>query len=210
MGPLTRRRLLTFALALFGAGALAYPSLSADRVPTGADAVETGALKLVVEAASDDDTVGGDEVTETDRLFEIPVEDGEEVTLAYTHSVEKTPVEDVYVVDGTELRAERMVFHSFGAGLPTENVERTEDGYVVEGEGTYETLHVVPGSIAGHELLVGDDRYDLVAAADGGVVLFLTERDGEGRANAGSKPTATAAASSVRPATTVGGGSREV
>ncbi len=111
-----------------------------------------------------------------ERLLEVPVDQGTEVTLAYTHSVQKTPVEDVYVVDGTELRADRSVFHSFGAGLPTENVTRTDEGYVVSGSGSHEELFVVPGTIAGHELVVGGDRYDLVETADGGVVLTLAER----------------------------------
>ena len=138
-------------LALFGASAVTISATTADRTLVVADA------------------------TSGERLLEIPVDDGEEVTLAYTHSVERTPVEDVYAVDGDELRAVKSVFHSFGAGLPT-NVTRTEEGYVAEGRDSHEELFVVPGEIAGHELVVGDDRYDLVAVADGGVVLSLTDR----------------------------------
>ncbi|WP_425607693.1 DUF1850 domain-containing protein [Natrononativus amylolyticus] len=147
----TRRRLLASALALCGATAVTAVSATADRT-------------LVVADAESEE-----------RLLEIPVDDDDEVTLAYTHSVERTPVEDVYAVDGNELRAVKSVFHSFGAGLPT-NVTRTDEGYVAEGSGSHDELFVVPGEIAGHELVVGDDRYDLVAVADGSVVLFLTDR----------------------------------
>ncbi|MFU8867720.1 DUF1850 domain-containing protein [Natronococcus sp.] len=130
---------------------------------------------MTISAATAGRTLVVADAATEERLLEIPVDDGEEVTLAYTHSVERTPVEDVYAVDGDELRAVKSVFHSFGAGLPTD-VTRTDEGYVAEGSGRHDELYVVPGSIAGHELVVGDDRYDLVAVADGGVVLFLTDR----------------------------------
>jgi hypothetical protein len=148
----TRRRLLVSALVVAGATTVA------------ASSVRSETTLVVADADS------------RERLLEIPVDQGAEVTLAYTHSVQKTPVEDVYVVDGAELRADRSVFHSFGAGLPTENVTRTDEGYVVSGSESHDELFVVPGTVAGHELVVGDDRYDLVEAADGGVVLFLAER----------------------------------
>jgi hypothetical protein len=135
-----------------------------------------GATAVVVPSAAADNTLVVTDAETDERLFEIAVDQGDEVTLAYTHSVQKTPVKDVYVVDGSELRAERSEFRSFGAGLPTEDVERTDEGYVVEGSGSYDELFVVPGEIAGHELVVGDQRYDLVGSADGPVVLFLTER----------------------------------
>ena len=149
---MTRRRLVASALAVFGATALASSTSVADST-------------LVVADASSGD-----------RLIELAVDSGDEVTIAYVHSVQRTPVEDVYVVDGTELRADRSVFHSFGAGLPTEDVERTDEGYVVAGSGSYDELAVAPGEIAGHELVVDDERYDLVATAEGRVVLFVEER----------------------------------
>lgn len=112
-----------------------------------------------------------------ERLLEIPVDDGDEVTLAYTHSVEKTPVQDIYVVDGTTIRMDRMVFHSHGAGLPSdEPIERTDDGFVVYSDDTYDELGVVPAPVAGHELVVDDKRYDLVARSDGWVTISLTDR----------------------------------
>lgn len=111
-----------------------------------------------------------------DRVFEFAVTEGDEVAIAYTHSVQKTPVRDIYVVEDQWLRADRSVFHSFGAGLPTENIDRTEDGYVVEGSERYNELRVVPGPVAGHELIVNEQRYDLVDAADGQLVLFVTNR----------------------------------
>ncbi|WP_247003457.1 DUF1850 domain-containing protein [Halosolutus gelatinilyticus] len=154
MSRLSRRQIAVVVLALLVAtAAAAVATASANRTLVVADA-ETG-----------------------DRVLERPVEDGTEVTLSYTHSVEKTPIEDVYVVDGTTLRMDRMVFRSHGAGLPTDAAyERTDEGFVLPLNDSYETVRVVPGSIAGHELVVGDNRYDLVAHSDGSVVIFVTER----------------------------------
>ncbi|MFC4439854.1 MULTISPECIES: DUF1850 domain-containing protein [Natrialbaceae] len=134
-----------------------------------------GASTVALSSVAADRTLVVDAADSEERLLEIPVDDGDEVALEYMHSVERTPVEDVYVVDWPELRAERMVFHSHGAGLPTKNVERTDEGFVVEGTGTYEKLRVSPGSIAGHELVVNGERYDLVDRTDGNVVLSLID-----------------------------------
>ena len=119
-----------------------------------------------------------------ETLLEAPVEDGDTVTLAYTHSVEKTPVEDVYVVDGTTLRMTEMRFRSHGAGLPSdESVERDGEWFVVDRNDRYETVRVAPGAIAGHELVLESDqhgdeqddgkRYDLVEHSDGQVTLTV-------------------------------------
>lgn len=136
------------------------------------------ATGFVATAATADRTLVVADADSGERLLERPVDDGTEVTLSYTHSVEKTPVHDVYVVDGTEIRMDRMVFSSYGAGLPaTEPIERTEDGFVVSVDRSYEELYVSPGSIAGHELVIEGDRYDLVALSDGkSVVLYVTDR----------------------------------
>jgi len=118
--------------------------------------------------------------TETgDRLLVLRVSEGTTVALNYTHSVEKTPVLDVYEVNGTELEMVRMEFQSYGAGLPArEAVTITEnDTFVFDPDRSYERLRVKPGEIAGHELLVGDRTYDLVDLSDGRSVTFrLTNR----------------------------------
>ncbi|WP_222915612.1 DUF1850 domain-containing protein [Natrinema sp. SYSU A 869] len=131
----------------------------------------------VVASTSGGQTLVVADADSGERLLEVPVDDGDEVTLAYTHSVEKTPVEDVYVVDGAELRMDRMVFHSHGAGLPAaEPMERTDEGLVVTRNDTYEAVPVVPGSIAGHELVINGERYDLVERSDGPVAISVDDR----------------------------------
>ncbi|OVE83664.1 DUF1850 domain-containing protein [Natronolimnobius baerhuensis] len=135
-----------------------------------------GATAAVVAPTAAGQTLVVSDAETGENLLEIPVEDGDEVTLAYTHSVEKTPIEDVYVIEETTLQMDRMVFRSHGAGLPSdEAIEQTDEGYVVSSDERYEDLGVVPGEIAGHELVVGDDRYDLVERSDGPVVLSVTD-----------------------------------
>ncbi|MDS0282510.1 DUF1850 domain-containing protein [Haloarcula onubensis] len=106
--------------------------------------------------------------TETGETYlRTPVENGTTVTLAYTHSVEKTPVRDVYTVDGNRLVATRMAFESYGWGLPSRaNVSREGGQFVYDPPGEYRRLTVAPGDVAGHRLRVGNRSYDLVELTD--------------------------------------------
>ena len=140
-------------------------------------AAENGSTSATTSAEANRTLVVADAET-NESLLDVPVTDGDELTLAYTHSVEKTDVEDVYEIDGTELQMDRTVFSSYGAGLPSEAaVNRTDDGFVVSVDRSYDRVYVAPGSIAGHVLHVGGECYDLVDRSDGStVVLFVEER----------------------------------
>lgn len=112
-----------------------------------------------------------------DRLLAVPVEEGSTVTLAYTHSVELTPVRDVYTVRDGRLEMTRMEFESYGWGLPAGADVRTVNGtFVFDPEGSYATLFVAPGERAGHELRVDGRRYDLVGLSGGDTVRLTVER----------------------------------
>lgn len=115
-----------------------------------------------------------------EELFTVPVENNTTVTLAYTHSVEKTPVRDIYAVRDGELVMTRMEYHSFGAGLPsTVDVERADDGsYVYRPPNRRtDTLVVATGYVADHELVVDGKRYALAERADGGSVrIYVRDR----------------------------------
>ncbi|WP_433629021.1 DUF1850 domain-containing protein [Halomicrococcus sp. NG-SE-24] len=115
-----------------------------------------------------------------ESILVVPVSEGTKLTLAYTHSVEKTPVRDVYTVNNRRLEMTAMKFQSFGAGLPSRAaVTREGDWFIFDPSGSYRRLPVVPGSVAGHELVVGDERYDLVALSGGEPVeLFVAWRCG--------------------------------
>ncbi len=91
------------------------------------------------------------------------VDDGSEIIVEYTHSVEQTLVRDIYVVDNGTLRMTRMEFSSFGAGLPAQAQVTVENGrYVYEPpEQRYEVLRLSTGPIADHDLIVDGTRYDI-------------------------------------------------
>ena len=113
-----------------------------------------------------------------ERLLTVPVEEGTEVTLAYTHSVEKTPVEDRYVVTGTDLDNTLMRFQSYGWGLPaSENVTMREGWFVFDPDRTYDSIVVTPGKIAGHELRIDGRSYDLVELSSANAVRLTVERE---------------------------------
>jgi hypothetical protein len=153
-----QRRLLALA-AVVGVVLLAVSAAAATTLPAG--------QTLVVERADS----GGE-------LLRVPVEENTTVALEYTHSVEKTRVLDAYAVRDGELVMTRMEFQSYGWGLPAQvNVSRENGSFVFDPEGSYEELYVKPGRIAGHELHVGAETYDLVALSDAeSVRIYITEQ----------------------------------
>jgi hypothetical protein len=111
-----------------------------------------------------------------DPLFSVPVDDGDRVVLAYDHSVEKTPVRDVYAVRGTSLDNVEMRFQSYGWGLPArENVTLEEGWFVFDPDREYEEIVVQPHPAASHRLVAGGVTYDLVERGDGGAVRLAVE-----------------------------------
>jgi hypothetical protein len=130
--------------------------------------IATGAATQSVLVVDDE---GGD------ALLVTPVEEGTEITVEYTHSVEKTLVSDVYAVDDGRLLMTRMEFSSYGAGLPSSVPVTEVDGRYVyyPPERHYDPLRVTTGYVADHDLVVGEQRYELVDIADGGTVELSVE-----------------------------------
>ncbi|WP_117593887.1 DUF1850 domain-containing protein [Haloprofundus halophilus] len=112
-----------------------------------------------------------------ERLLTAPVENDTTVTLAYNHSVEGSPVRDVYAVRGDELVMTRMEFASYGWGFPAQaNVTRENGTFVHRPDDVRLTeLYVSPGDVAGHRLRVGDETYDLVSRSNGDTVRIHVE-----------------------------------
>lgn len=102
-----------------------------------------------------------------EHLVVTPVHDGSNVSLVYTHSVQKSPVRDEYEVRGDRLVNTRMVFESYGWGLPSRSDVREVNGtFVFEPDWSGEALNVKPGRVADHELVVDGRHYDLVNVSD--------------------------------------------
>jgi hypothetical protein len=146
--------------------ALLVATAVAVAVTAAAAALPAGSALVVEDASSGD------------QLLATSVSDGTPVVLTYNHSVEKTPVHDVYVVRNDSLVMTRMEFQSYGWGLPARaNVTRTNGTFSFDPGGSYEELYVKPGRTADHRLRVGNRSYDLVELSDAeGVRLHLTDR----------------------------------
>ena len=113
------------------------------------------------------------DATSGDRLLAVPVENGSTITVAYTHSVERTPVRDVYTVDGQRLVMTRMEFSSYGYGLPARaEVEQVDGQFVTYPDWSGANLTVKPGHIAGHKLVVDGRTYDLVRLSNAETVTI--------------------------------------
>jgi hypothetical protein len=152
-----------------------------------------GAVVLVVGAASvaPADRVLVAEDTETgERYLTVPVDDETIVAVEYTHSVEKTRVYDEYTVHGDRLEMTSMEFESYGWGLPSDaNVTRENGTFVYDPPGNYSSVTVTPGAVAGHNLHVGSNTYNLVARTDeNSVDLYVTRRTALAAATATRTP----------------------
>ncbi|WP_347877778.1 DUF1850 domain-containing protein [Halobacterium sp. R2-5] len=138
------------------------------------------ALAGVAAGVSTGQVLVVEDVDTGERYVTEPVETGSTVELRYMHSVEKTPVNDVYRVDGGTLANTRMEFESYGWGLPSRvNVTNVNGTFVYDPPEpimTLESLSVSPGRIANHTLIVDDRRIDLVSKTNASDVRIHVER----------------------------------
>ena len=64
----------------------------------------------------------------------IPVENLDEFEITFTHSVNKTPVTDIYQIREGDIYLTGNIYYSFGAGVPTEIYEGQTLSYGENGE----------------------------------------------------------------------------
>ena len=137
------------------------------------------ALVAVAAAAPTGSVLVVGDLDSGERYITQPVGDGTIVGLEYMHSVEKTRVYDEYRVRGDRLVNTRMEFESYGWGLPSRvNVTNVNGTLVYDPPGnitTLDSLSVSPGRIAGHQLTIGNQSYDLVAATNASDVRIHIE-----------------------------------
>ncbi len=93
--------------------------------------------------------------------------------LEYTHSVERTPVTEVYQADAQGLHLRRMEFVSQGAGLPSTGYVREGDRFVLRTDRLLNTLTLRVSAVARPRLIIGSRILDLLdLAGDGGTVIL--------------------------------------
>ena len=96
-------------------------------------------------------------------LLRHPAHQGLEFSISYTHSVNLSPVKEIYVINGEDIVLTALEFETFGAGMPTQ-LEPSQ------------TLVHLPGGgmrIEGFDRAVGQLRYMVGHGAE--ITLILGE-----------------------------------
>lgn len=90
-----------------------------------------------------------------------PVEDGEEFSITFVHSVNNSPVTDVYQIRNGRIYVVRTIYYSFGAGVQTEleegqSLEYGRDGsMIVSGfNRPMDHLSYIVGTVSDHTLQI--------------------------------------------------------
>ncbi|MHC0551172.1 DUF1850 domain-containing protein [Salinicoccus sp. CNSTN-B1] len=95
-------------------------------------------------------------------LYSTRIDDGERFSVEYIHSVERSPVKEIFEVRGTDIYTMESHTESFGAGMPYEGeVMELEDGKFIISEINRPvhggTLRIRPSSVFPHHIMIGDD-----------------------------------------------------
>ncbi|MDR7519175.1 MAG: DUF1850 domain-containing protein [Armatimonadota bacterium] len=107
------------------------------------------------------------------RVLRLDVRRGDTIALHYQHSVERTPVVEIFRVEPDGLWFVEMRFASQGAGLPTEGYVWEGNQFVHRRPRRIGALPVRVSALAGHRLRVGRREVDLVAEfRDGSAVTI--------------------------------------
>lgn len=107
--------------------------------------------------------------TESNEVYKtFPAQDGSEFAVEFIHSVNKSPVKDVFVIRDGRIFADRTVYSAFGAGVQTEledgqTLEYDNDGnMVVSGFDTeFERVKYIVGTVSDHVLYIGGEEISL-------------------------------------------------
>ena len=108
---------------------------------------------------------------ETERIYkEFPVEDGDEFSVEFIHSVNKSPVRDIFVIRDEKIYADRTVYSAFGAGVQTEieegqTLEYDEEGnMIVSGfDIEFPKVKYIVGTVSDHVLEIRGESISLTA-----------------------------------------------
>jgi hypothetical protein len=97
-----------------------------------------------------------------------PVKDGTEFAIEFVHSVNQSPVREVFQVRGRRIFPVATVFSSFGAGMQSELGEGEE--LIRDGDGTmrivgftrsFKSLAYIVGTVSDHTLYINTERISL-------------------------------------------------
>ncbi len=97
-----------------------------------------------------------------------PVENGDTIAVEFIHSVNKSPVRDVYEIREGEIWNTQCIYYGFGAGVEEELGEGETLSYGENGEmiisnieKRMDSMVIVVGTISDHTLYLGDETISL-------------------------------------------------
>ncbi|NLV37345.1 MAG: DUF1850 domain-containing protein [Clostridiaceae bacterium] len=101
-------------------------------------------------------------------LAKYPMSEGDEFSVTFIHSVNKSPVTDVYELRGSKIFVVRTIYYSFGAGVQSEVgeeqvLEYGDDGsMIVSGfERQMDSLSYIVGTVSDHTLYINNESISL-------------------------------------------------
>lgn len=102
------------------------------------------------------------------QLLSFPVEPESRFSVTFVHSVNQTPVTDVYELRGTEIYVVETTFYNFGAGMQTEYPPGVTYTYGEDGAITATGYNILckdliycVGKVSDHILNIGGKEYSL-------------------------------------------------
>ena len=140
--------------------------------------VRTAAIILVIIAAACTLCIGlyvnaGTELVLTDKdtgkeIARYPVSDRDRFSVTFIHSVNKSPLTDIYEIRGKDIYVVETHYHGFGAGVQTEIEEGQTLSYASDGtmivsgfDKHIPDLSYFVGTVSDHILEVGDRQISL-------------------------------------------------
>lgn len=113
-------------------------------------------------------------------LLCLPLADGEQFSIRFTHSVNLSDVTDLIARDGRQLVCRSTQFWSYGAGIPdlADGIGTTfsmgEDGFVLSGiDKVQETIPILLQTVPHHRLLYRGRQLDLLERFGSGTLIEL-------------------------------------
>lgn len=97
-----------------------------------------------------------------------PLSEGDRFSVTFVHSVNQTPVTDIYEIEDGRIFVEECLYYSFGAGVqtaldPGETLTETEDGGMLIGNihENRDNVGYIVGTVSDHVLRIGDKEISL-------------------------------------------------
>ncbi len=102
-------------------------------------------------------------------LYSCPVKSGEEFSIEFIHSVNKSPVEDFYRIEKDGIHVFKTKYYGFGAGVQTElldgqilTYEDNGSSMVISGfDVKMDDLQYIVGTVSDHVLRIGGNEISL-------------------------------------------------